>query len=105
MGKRAEQYPNPEFTSIEQEAEYWRTHSPLVEGYEGRERRTYQKRSSYLAVRLSGEELARLREAAIRAGIGPTTLARNLILQGLESQKDLAARIEVLEHKVESLGK
>ena len=86
-GKR-EQYPNPIFASVEEE-EYWEKHSPLAEGYEGTVQQKRQPRSSYLALRLSGEELKQLREAAQRAGIGPTTLARKLILEGLKAERDL----------------
>jgi len=99
------QYPNPRFASVEEEEKYWQRHSPLAEGYEGTVQHKRQKRSSYLALRLNGEELKQLRDAAQRAGIGPTTLARNLILRGLETERDLLPRIEALEQKVESLSR
>ena len=102
--EKKEVYPNPRFTSTEEEEEYWQKHSPLAEGYEGTVQHKPQRRSSYLALRLSGEELEQLRDAAQRAGIGPTTLARNLILQGLRAERDLLPRIEALERKVESLS-
>jgi len=97
------QYPNPGFGTAEEEAAFWREHSPLVEGYEGRVQRKRQKRSSYLALRLSGEELDTLRDAAEKAGVGPTTLARNLILKGLDEESGLLRRIEVLEREVAGL--
>ena len=99
------QYPNPRFTSAEEEAEYWGKHSPLAEGYEGKVQQREQRRSSYLALRLSGEELKQLRDAAQRAGIGPTTLARKLILDGLKAERELLSRIEALERKVDSLSR
>jgi len=105
MEGKKEEYPNPRFISIEEEEAYWQEHSPLTEGYKGTVQRQPQKRSSYLALRLSGEELKQLRGAAERAGIGPTTLARNLILQGLKTEKDLLSRIEALERKVGSLSR
>jgi len=104
MEEKKEQYPNPSFTSAEEEAEYWEKHSPLTEGYKGAVQQKQQKRSSYLALRLSGEELKQLRDAARQAGIGPTVLARNLILKGLEAERGLLSRLEVLEQKVESLS-
>ncbi|MBM3119185.1 MAG: hypothetical protein FJ006_06460 [Chloroflexi bacterium] len=103
MKEMKEQYPNPRFTSVEEEEEYWQKHSPLAEGYEGTVQHKRQRRSSYLALRLSGEELKELRDAAQRAGVGSTTLARNLILQGLRAERDLLHRIKALEQKVESL--
>ena len=105
MEGKKEQYPNPRFASAEEEEEYWQRHSPLAEGYEGTVQHKRQKRSSYLALRLSGEELKQLRDAAQKAGIGPTTLARNLILRGLETERNLLPRIEALEQKVESLSR
>jgi len=105
MKESKKQYPNPGFGTTEEEATFWREHSPLAEGYEGRVQRKRQKRSSYLALRLSGEELERLRYAAKEAGVGPTTLARNLILQGLEEERGLVRRIEVLERQMAGLSR
>lgn len=105
MEEKKEQYPNPTFTSIEEEAEYWEKHSPLAEGYKETVQQKQQKRSSYLALRLSAEELKQLRDAAQQAGIGPTILARNLILKGLKAERDLVSRLEALEQKVESLSR
>ena len=105
MEEEKEQYPNPDFASAEEEAEYWDKHSPLAEGYEGTVQHKPQKRSSYLALRLSGEELRQLKDAAERAGIGPTVLARNLILKGLRGERDLLSRLEALERRVDSLSK
>jgi hypothetical protein len=39
-------YPNPKFNSFEEEDEYWKTHSPLIEGYKGKIQKYKQKRSS-----------------------------------------------------------
>ena len=105
MEERKEPYPNPNFASAEEEAEYWDKHSPLAEGYEGKIQLKGQKRSSYLALRLSGEELKQLRDAAQRVGIGPTTLARKLILDGLKAERELISRVESLERKVASLSR
>ncbi len=63
-----------------------------------------QKRSSYLAIRLSEDELKLLRSAAESAGAGPTTYARNLILSGLKTDRSLSSRIDALEHKVANLA-
>lgn len=108
---RRKPYPNPKFPGPDEEAEYWKTHSPLLEGYEG----TVQarplprpSRTSFLSVRLSGEEIERLRRVAERAGLAPSTLARALILQGLQAhpaREELARELERLARRVEHLEK
>jgi hypothetical protein len=105
MEKSKKRYPNPKFGSFEEEEKYWQEHSPLAEEYRGVVQRRRQVRSSYLALRLSGEELKWLRNAAERAGIGPTTMARNLILKELKIEDDLLSRVEALEQKVESISR
>ncbi len=63
-----------------------------------------ERRSSYLAIRLSEDELQHLRDAAGSANLGPTTYARNLILSGLKSDKTVISRIDALEQKVANLA-
>jgi hypothetical protein len=63
-----------------------------------------QRRSSYLAIRLSEDELRELRNAAQSANLGPTTYARNLILSGLKTDKTVLSRIDALEQKVANLA-
>ena len=87
MVAKTKQYPSPKFRSVKEEEEYWKTHSPIVEGYEGEIKRPRQKRSSFLAVRLSGEELSGLRQLAAKQGLGPSTLAR-IILTSAMNQGD-----------------
>lgn len=77
-------YPTPKFSSAEQEDEYWKTHSLLDEGYEGKIQKTKQKRTSFLSIRLTGEELTRLRDLAARLGLGPSTYARQVLRLELE---------------------
>jgi len=62
-------------------------------------------RSSYLALRLSGEELKWLRDAVERDDIDTTTLARNLILKGLKTEDNLLSHVEALEQKVKSISR
>jgi hypothetical protein len=95
----------PEFRSGEREDEFWRRLSSPGQADKRPVQRKPEKRSSYLALRLTGEELARLREAARKADVGPTTLARKLILKGLQEENALLQRIEALEQKVASLGR
>ena len=96
-------YPNPHFKTAEEEEKYWESHSPLLEGYEARKQRGATTRGSFLSVRMSGKEIELLRQTAARHGIGSTTLARNLILQGLQAQeaaKEVASRVRDLEERV-----
>lgn len=85
MVNKKNQYPVPEFSSLEEEDKFWQTHSPLVEGYKGRAQKKQQNRASFLSIRLTGEELASLREEAIRYGLGSSTYARLILLKGMET--------------------
>ncbi|OGO20870.1 MAG: hypothetical protein A2Z15_04955 [Chloroflexi bacterium RBG_16_50_11] len=79
----------PEFKTLEEEREYWEARGPLAEGHKGtiNKPRAKQKRSSFLAVRLTGEELTKLRDIAAKQGVGPSTFARivltTMIQQGI----------------------
>jgi len=86
MTEKAKQYPNPRFSSVEEEDEYWKTHSPLDEGYEGEVQKSKQKRSSFLSVRLTGKELTQLRDMAAEFGIGPSTYARQVLSLAIEQK-------------------
>ena len=85
MVNRKNQYPVPKFRNLEEEDKYWQSHSPLMEGYEGKIQKKKQNRASFLSIRLTGEELARLREIASRYGLGPSTYARQVLIQAIES--------------------
>lgn len=86
MANKKNIYPIPKFKTLEEEDTYWQSHSPLAEGYEGKVQKKKQNRESFLSVRLTGEQLARLREIAIHYGLGPSTYARQLLIQGMESK-------------------
>jgi predicted DNA binding CopG/RHH family protein len=79
----------PEFKSLEEEKEYWEARGPLAEGHKGKlnKQKPRKKRSSFLAVRLTGEELTRLRDVAAKQGLGPSTYARILLTSAIERQK------------------
>jgi len=79
-------YPTPKFVSLEEEEEYWKSHSPLVEGYEGKIQKTKQQRNSFLSVRLTGEELSRLREQALFHHITPSAYVRKVILEAVDKR-------------------
>ena len=76
----------PDFKTLEEEREYWEARGPLAEGYRGRvsKPKAGQKRSSFLSVRLTGEELTRLRDIAAKQGLGPSTFARLVLTSAIE---------------------
>ena len=86
MNKKSKQYPNPRFSSIEEEDKYWETHSPLDEGFEGKVETSKQQRSSFLSVRMTGDELFQLRDMAAKQGLGPSTYARLLLTNAISRQ-------------------
>jgi hypothetical protein len=88
MPNKRKQYPVPKFHNLEEEDKFWQSHSPLMEGYEGKvQKKKKQNRASFLSIRLTGEELAQLRDKAIRYGLGPSTYARQVIIQAIESEQ------------------
>jgi hypothetical protein len=93
--KKREATKIPEFQSLEEEREYWESRGPLAEERKGRidKPKPRQKRSSFLAVRLTGEELMRLRDIAAKRGIGPSTFARLVLMSVIEDQSKLSKHI------------
>lgn len=85
----------PEFGSLEEERQYWEARGPLAEGRKGQVNRPRpgQKRSSFLAVRLTGEELTRLRDMAAQLGLGPSTFARLVLVSTLEDPQRWRKRV------------
>lgn len=102
--KRIEDSGIPEFQSIEEERKYWETHGPLAEGHKGRlnKPRPGQKRSSFLAVRLTGEELTRLRDIAEKQGLGTSTFARLVLTTAIE-QRSISPKSKTLHEVMEAL--
>jgi hypothetical protein len=78
----------PEFKTLEEEREYWEARGPLAPGNRGRWSKPVpgQKHSSFLAVRMTGEEIKRLRQLAEKQGVGPSTYARILLTKAIEKQ-------------------
>lgn len=76
--------PIPPFKTLEEEANYWDTHSvvddiddgTLVGFHPANKNRT-------LTIRFSDKALQSLREQAFKLGIGPTTLARMWLMEKL----------------------
>jgi predicted DNA binding CopG/RHH family protein len=84
----------PKFKTLNEEREYWEARGPLADGHKGaiNKPRQKQKRSSFLAVRLTGEELTRLRDMASEQGLGPSTFAR-VVLSTIIQQNGFPKRI------------
>jgi hypothetical protein len=78
----------PIFKTLEEEKAYWDARGPLAYGHKGtiNKPRPKQKLTSFLAVRLTGEELTRLRDIAAKQGLGPSTYARIVLTSALERQ-------------------
>lgn len=81
--------PAPPFRAIEEEAEYWDTHSVIddidvgtVVGV-----RTGRK-SDTLTIRFEPADIQRIRERAAEQGIGPTTLVRIWVREQLRHQEE-----------------
>ncbi len=95
----------PEFKSLDEEREYWEARGALAEGHKGRVNKptSGQKRSSFLAIRLTGEELTRLRDIAAEQGLGPSTFARLVLTSVVENRGKLPKRftLEQLKDYVE----
>lgn len=79
----------PVFKTLEEERAYWDARGPLADGHEGtiNKPRPKQKLTSFLAVRLTGEELTKLRDIAAKQGVGPSTYARILLTSAIEPRK------------------
>ncbi len=96
--------PTPEFQSFEEEKKYWEARGPLVKGHKGRinKPKLGQKRSSFLAVRLTGEELTKLRDIAAKQGLGPSTFARLVLAAAIERQS--RSKVVTLDQLGDVLG-
>lgn len=79
----------PEFDSFEEEREDLESRGPLAKGYKSVLSRpeSEQNRTSFLSVRLTGEELDKLGAIARERGVGPSTFAR-MVLTAIIEQHD-----------------
>jgi len=79
----------PRFKTLEEEAEFWETHSTTEFEDEFKEVRVKVARplGHILAVRLDAHTIDRLAEIGRAKGLGPSTLARMWLLERLEQEK------------------
>lgn len=76
--------PIKPFKNLEEEANFWDTHSALDEINDGTLVGFHQaNKTSTLTVRFDPRDIQKLREKAFHSGIGPTTLARMWIRERL----------------------
>jgi len=96
----------PEFKTLKEEREYWESRSSLEKGHIHRPK-PGEKHSSFLAVRMTGEEIDRLRELAAKKGIGPSTYARMLLTSAIENggKPDITTLTEIKDMIEEHLTK
>lgn len=80
----------PEFKSIEEEAKFWDTHSPLDFPDEWKEVKVKVKKPlthmHVVSVRLDQDLIEQMKKIASKKHIGMTTLARMLIAEGVEKE-------------------
>lgn len=78
--------PVKPFTSLEEEADFWDTHSAVDEINEGTVVGFHQaNKTSTITIRFQPEMLKELRSKALKQGVGPTTLARMWIMEKLQT--------------------
>jgi len=76
--------PIPPFKTLEEEADFWDTHSAVDEINEGTTVGFHHaNKTQTITIRFEPEKLQKLRYQADKKGMGPTTLARMWIMEKL----------------------
>ena len=84
--KNAKVEPIPPFKTLDEEADFWQTHSVVDDINDGTIVGFHRaNKTQTLTVRFTKTDLQKLREEAFRKGIGPTTLARMWLIEKLQS--------------------
>ena len=81
----------PGFRSLEEEAQFWETHSPLdypQEWVEVKRGKAGRQLGHILAVRLDAPTIDKLASLTRKKGIGPSTLARMWLLERLAEAEE-----------------
>lgn len=81
--------PIKPFKSLDEEAEFWASHS-IIDGIDEGTKIGFHKtnKTDTLTIRFQPEQLQVLREEALYQGIGPTTLARMWVLEKMKNRLD-----------------
>ena len=84
----------PKFESEEKEAEYWDTHSPLALEAEPKAQKVQVRgaKDRPVTIRLDSGTRRKLEELATRRGVGPSTLARSILLSAIEYSDSSSTR-------------
>ena len=87
----------PHFETVEQEAEYWETHSPLdlAKDPVAEEVRATASKDRVITIRLDTATRNRLDTMAQERGVGPSSLARSLLVSSLERSEQLPKVIKL----------
>lgn len=86
--------PMPPFKSLEEEADFWDTHSAMDEINEGTLVGFHKaNKSSTITVRFQPEHLQVIRKYAFHLGLGPTTLVRMWIMEKLQENTAKKSKI------------
>ena len=84
----------PKFELEGKEAEYWDTHSPLDLGAEPKAQklRVRGAKDRPITIRLDSETRRKLNKLADQQGVGPSTLARSILISAIEPKEVLPQR-------------
>jgi len=84
----------PRFKSEEEEAAHWDTHSPLDSGAEPKAQKVRLRgaKDRPVTIRLDSETRRKLEELAARRGMGPSTLARSILISAIERNGSSSGR-------------
>jgi len=84
----------PKFESEEKEAEYWDTHSPLALEAEPKAQKVQVRgaKDRPVTIRLDSGTRRKLEELAAQRGVGPSTLARFILLSAIERNGSLSRK-------------
>ncbi len=82
------------FESEGKEAEHWDTHSPLDRGAEpkAQELRVRGAKDRPITIRLDSQTRKKLNELASQRGVGPSTLARSVLISAIERSNSLPGK-------------
>lgn len=89
--------PIPDFKNIEEEAEFWDTHSvaPYWHDWKPVKVVVAKNLSSGLTIRFDPGILEKIRSQAQKIGLGPTTLIRMWVMEKLQGTKSPGIRFAV----------
>lgn len=87
----------PQFETEGQEAEYWDAHSPLDLAAEPKAQKVRVRgaKDRPITIRLDSESRSKLNKLAAERGLGPSTLARSILMSAIEHRGNLPKSISL----------